>query len=84
MKFENDTLRRRRTLGQKFGKKCKKQSLKGYKECLVDSKNSSPKGSALCCFRSRVKSANLISGAVTSFECDLMKFEPNQLSLSSS
>ena len=39
MKFENDTLRRRRTLGQKFGKKCKKQSLKGYKECLVDSKN---------------------------------------------
>ena len=39
MKFENDTLRRRRTLGQKFVKKCKKQSLKGYKECLVDSKN---------------------------------------------
>ena len=38
MKFENDTLRRRRTLGQKFGKKCKKQPLKGYKECLVDSK----------------------------------------------
>ena len=39
MKFENDTLRRRRTLGQKFVKKCKKQPLKGYKECLVDSKN---------------------------------------------